>query len=108
MICSRGQAFTTLRSPSSCTEGAPMTSSPLPPAPTQSNSPGGTVPGSTVLGGTVPGQRRPDRSLQPDLGGPPWAPPTAAAGPAESYAHWWRRVVATLIDALLGVPFWAA
>ena len=70
-----------------------MTSSPLPPAPPQT---------------TVPGQRRPDRTL-PDLAGPPWAPPTAVpSGPAESYAHWWRRVVATLVDALLGVPFWAA
>lgn len=70
-----------------------MTSSSLPPAPPHS---------------TVPGQRRPDPVL-PDLAGPPWAPPTAmASGPAESYAHWWRRVVATLVDALLGVPFWAA
>jgi len=69
------------------------TSSPLPPAPRQT---------------IVPGQRRPDASPQADLGGPYWAAPTPPAAPAESYAHWWRRVVATLLDTLLGVPFWAA
>jgi uncharacterized RDD family membrane protein YckC len=71
-----------------------MTSSPLRPAPPHS---------------TVPRQRRPDAAPRPDLAGPPWAPPSiASAGPAESYAHWWRRVLATLVDLLLGVPFWVA
>jgi uncharacterized RDD family membrane protein YckC len=41
--------------------------------------------------------------------GPPvgaWPPPVAPA--PVPYAHWWRRVVATVIDTLLAIPFWVA
>jgi uncharacterized RDD family membrane protein YckC len=38
----------------------------------------------------------------------PEAGPFIAAPADESYAHWWRRVVATLIDTLLVIPFWVA
>jgi uncharacterized RDD family membrane protein YckC len=71
-----------------------MTDPSLPPAPVRSG---------------IPGQRSPDdHPMRPDLGGPTWAPPRpeAQAPPDEPYAHWWRRVVATLIDSLLVIPFW--
>lgn len=59
---------------------------------------------------SVPEQRRPTaHPLRPDLAAPqsgPPAPPVVAA--AVPYAHWWRRVAATLIDALLAIPFWVA
>ncbi len=72
-----------------------MTESSLPPAPVRES---------------VPEQRRPaDHPMRPDLAAPQWSPPASlAAEPEDPYAHWWRRVVATLIDALLAIPFWAA
>jgi len=34
--------------------------------------------------------------------------PEPAPAPAEPYAHWWRRAVATLLDTLLQLPFGVA
>jgi uncharacterized RDD family membrane protein YckC len=59
----------------------------------------------------IPGQRAAaDHPMRPELAEPPlWSePPSVRESTGESYAHWWRRVLASLIDALLAIPFWAA
>jgi len=40
--------------------------------------------------------------------GPPVTWPAPVAPAPVPYASWWRRVVATVIDALLAIPFWVA
>jgi len=60
----------------------------------------------------IPGQREPaDHPMSPSLADPAGASPRPVAPQPvddEPYAHWWRRVVAALIDVLLAIPFWVA
>lgn len=54
---------------------------------------------------SIPGQRLPSEHPMAPHPGPPHVP-AVAVSVDEPYAHWWRRVVATLIDVLLVIPFW--